>query len=321
MKAIVYREYGTTDNLHLEEVPKPVPKPNEVLIKMEAASVNSWDWDMLRGKPFIVRMGALFKPRFNILGIDVAGRVEAIGSQVKKFKPGDEVFGDVSGYSWGGFAEYVCAPEKPLALKSPKMTFEEAAALPHAGVLALQGLRLHPGIQAGHQVLLNGAGGGVGTIALQLVKQEGAEVTVVDRADKFDMLRALGADHFIDYTKEDFTGSGKQYDLILDVVAHRSFFDYKRALARDGVFVLIGGRISLLLPLLTLGPLFAKLERKKLGILPHKPNSKDLAYLRDCFEAGELKPIIDKQFPLSEVPAALQYLGDGNARGKVVITI
>lgn len=318
MKAIVYQQYGSPEVLQLVELPIPKPKDNEVLIKTHAASVNSWDWDALIGEQFVIRViSGFFRPKKKILGFDIAGQVTAVGEKVKRFKVGDEVFGDISGYGWGGFAEYVCVPETPLTFKPPSMTFEQAAALPHAGVLALQGFRCQGGLQTGQKLLINGAGGGVGTLGLQLAKLQQAEVTVVDRADKLEMLRALGADHVIDYRKEDFTQNGKLYDFILDNVARRSIAAYKRALSPQGSFVMVGGDMNLVLSLL----LYGLFSAKKMGILAHQPNSKDLDYLKGLFEAGSLVPVIDKVYPLEEVPEALRYFGEGNVKGKLVIRI
>ncbi len=240
MKAIVYEKYGPPEVLQLKEVEKPTPKDDEVLIKVHVASANAAGWHLLRADPFFVRLmgGGLLKPKNKILGADIAGRVEAVGRNVKQFQPGDEVFGDISGCGFGGFAEYVCARENALVLKPASMTFEEAAAIPQAAVLALQGLRDKRQIQPGQKVLINGAGGGVGTFAVQLAKYFGAEVTGVDSTKKLDMLRSIGADHVIDYTQKDYTKSGQCYDLILDVAAHRSIFDYKRALSPEGIYVM-----------------------------------------------------------------------------------
>jgi NADPH:quinone reductase-like Zn-dependent oxidoreductase len=323
MKAVVYAKYGSPDQLHLQEVKKPIPEHNEVLVKVYAASVNSWDWDMLKGKPFLVRLiGGLLKPRNRILGADVAGKIEVTGSNATLFKPGDEVFGDIAGCGFGGFAEYVAVPEKLLARKSPAMTFEQAAALPQAGFLALQGLRFKGTISQGQKILINGAGGGVGTLALQYAKSLGAEVTCVDCVEKFDLLRSLGADHLINYKKEDYTRNGQQYDRILDVIAHRSIIDYKRALKPAGVFAMIGGSMGgLLLQLLLLWPILSLFTTKKLGLMGYKPNRNDLDYMNRLFEEGKLLPVIDRCYPLEEVPAALQCLGDGNAKGKIIIAI
>ncbi|MGB3007293.1 MAG: NAD(P)-dependent alcohol dehydrogenase [Chitinophagaceae bacterium] len=323
MKAIVYTKYGSPTVFQLQEIEKPVPKENEVLVKIYSASVNSWDWDLLKGKPFLVRLfGGLFKPRHKILGADIAGKVEAVGNNVKDFKPGDEVFGDIAGCGFGGFAEYVAVPEKLLAKKSPAMTFEQAASLPQAGLLALQGLRYKGSIKQGDEILINGAGGGVGTISLQYAKLLGAVVTCVDKAEKFDMLRSFGADYFIDYTKEDYTRNGKQYDRILDVIAHRSVADYKRALKPGGTFVMIGGSMGgLLLQFLFIWPILSRFSNKKLGIMGYKPNRKDLEYLNQLFEEGNLIPVIDKRYQLPEVAAAFHYFGEGNIKGKIIINI
>lgn len=323
MKAVVYTKYGSPAVLQLQEIEKPIPKENEVLVKVYAASVNSWDWDLLKGKPFLVRIiGGLFKPRHKILGADIAGTVEAIGNDVKDFKPGDEVFGDIAGSGFGGFAEYVAVPEKLLAQKSQVMSFEQAASLPQAGLLALQGLRYKGTIKQGDEVLINGAGGGVGTIGLQYAKLLGAVVTCVDKAEKFDMLRSLGADYLIDYTKEDYTRNDKQYDRILDVIAHRSVSDYKRALKPHGIFAMIGGSMGgLLLQLMFIWPILSRFSNKKLGIMGYRPTRKDLEYLNQLFEEGKLIPVIDRTYPLQEVPAAFQYFSEGNIKGKIIINV
>jgi len=321
MKAIVYTKYGPPDVLQLKEVEKPTAKDNEVLIKVHAASVNDWDWGLLRGKPFMNRLFfGLLKPKIKTIGGDIAGRIEAVGRNVKKFQPGDEVFGDLSGCGFGGFAEYVCARENALVLKPASMTFEEVAAVPQAAVLALQGLRDKRQIQPGQKVLINGAGGGAGTFAVQIAKSLRAEVTGVDSTSKLDMMRSIGADQVIDYTQEDFTKNEQRYDLILDFAAHHSIFDYKRALSPKGIYVMVGGSTARFFQAVFLGPWISMTGSKKMGILMHKPN-KDLAFMKELFEAGKIKPVIDKRYPLSEVPEALQYFGEGHARGKVVITV
>ena len=321
MKAIVCTKYGSPDVLQLKEVAKPIPEDNEVLVEVHAASVNDWDWGLLRGKPFLNRLlFGLLKPKIKILGCDIAGRVEAVGRNVKQFQPGDEVFGDISGCGWGGFAEYVCARENALALKPASMTFEEAAAVPQAAVLALQGLRDKGQIQPGQKALINGAGGGVGTFAVQIAKSFGAEVTGLDSTRKLDMVRSIGADQVIDYTQEDFTQSGQRYDLILDVAAYHSIFDYKRALSPRGIYVMVGGSTARIFQAMFLGPLISMTGSKKMGILMHKPN-KDLAFMKELFEAGKVVPVIDGRYPLSEVPEALRYFGEGHAKGKIVITV
>jgi NADPH:quinone reductase-like Zn-dependent oxidoreductase len=321
MKAIVYQKYGSPDVLELKEVEKPTPKDNEVLIKVHAASVNDWDWGLLRGKPFMNRMVfGLLKPRTKILGGDIAGRIEAVGRNVKQFQPGDEVFGDLSGCGFGAFAEYVCARENALVLKPASMTFEEAAAVPQAAVLALQGLRDKRQIQKGQKVLINGAGGGAGTFAVQIARSFGADVTGVDSTSKLDMMRSIGADHVIDYTQEDFTKNGQCYDLILDFAAHHSIFDYKRALSPKGIYVLVGGSSARMFQIMFMGPLISMTGSKKIRVLMHKPN-KDLVFMKELFEAGKVNPVIDRRYMLSEVPEALRYFGEGRAKGKVVITV
>jgi NADPH:quinone reductase-like Zn-dependent oxidoreductase len=321
VKAIVYTKYGSPDVLQLKEVEKPTPRDNEVLIKVHAASVNDWDWGNLRGKPFVNRLFfGLRKPKYKILGSDIAGRVEAVGANAKQFQPGDEVFGDLCECGWGGFAEYVCARENALVLKPASMTFEEAAAVPQAALLALQGLRDKRQIQPGQKVLINGAGGGAGTFAVQIAKSFGAEVTGVDSTMKLDMMRSIGADQVIDYTQEDFTKNGQRYDLIIDNAAHHSIFDYKRALSPKGIYVMLGGSSARIFQVIFLGPLISMTGNKKMGILGLKPN-KDLAFMKELFEAGKVVPVIDRRYPLSEVAEALRYFGEGHAQGKIVITM
>jgi NADPH:quinone reductase-like Zn-dependent oxidoreductase len=320
MKAIVYHEYGSPDVLKLEEVQKPTPADNEVLVKVHAVSVNLSDWEGLRGKPLYARIGGLFKPRDKILGSDIAGTVEAVGKDVKEFKPGDEVFGLMLNYG-GGFAEYACKPEKALALKPAGMTFEEAAAIPQAAFIALQGIREKGHVQSGQKVLINGAGGGTGTFAIQLAKLAGAEVTGVDNAEKLELMQSLGADHVIDYTKEDFTKNGQQYDLILDVIAHRSVFAYKRALGPNGSCFVVGGSLATFFQILLLGPWIRRNTGKNIKLLVVQTESKDLVYMTELIEAGKVKLVIDKRYPLSETAEAVRYLGEGHAKGKVVITV
>jgi NADPH:quinone reductase-like Zn-dependent oxidoreductase len=328
MKAVVYTEYGTPDVLQLKEIEKPAPGDNQVLVKVYASSVNDFDWGLLRGKPFVNRIiNGLFKPTCKILGCDIAGRVEAIGRNVKRFQPGDEVFGDLTGYGWGGFAEYVCANENALTVKPVSMTFEQAAAIPQAALLALQGLRDKRQIQPGQKVLINGAGGGAGTFAVQIAKSYGVEVTGVDNTRKLDIIRKLGAEHVIDYTKEDFTKNGKSYDFILDMAAHHSIFDYKRALSPGGIYVMVGGSSAQILQAFFLSPLISIIAgmtdqkgMKRISILGHRPN-KDLDFIIKLFEAGIVVPVIDKHYKLSEVAEALRYFGEGNALGKVIITM
>jgi NADPH:quinone reductase-like Zn-dependent oxidoreductase len=323
MKAIVCTKYGSPDVLQLKEVDKPIPKEDEALVKVHATSLNAADFETLR------------KPMYNkILGSDIAGRVEAVSRNVKQFQPGDEIWGDLSAHGFGTFAEYVCVPENALRLKPASMTFEEAAAIPTAAVVALQNLRgVGPSlpslflsdkgqIQPGQKVLINGAGGGVGTFAVQIAKSFGAEVTGVDSTRKLDMLRSIGADHVIDYTQEDFTKNGQHYDLILDVVVHRSIFDYKRALSPKGICVFVGGSMTRVFLNTLLGLLILMTGSKKMGLVMWKPNKKeDLVFLQDLFEAGKVVPVIDRRYPLSEVPEALRYLEEGPNLGKIVITV
>jgi NADPH:quinone reductase-like Zn-dependent oxidoreductase len=319
MKAIVYTKYGTPDVLKLKDVDKPIPKENEVLIQVYAVSINDWDWGLLQGDLINRLLNGLLKPKIKILGSDIAGRIVAIGKNVKKFQPGDEVYGDLSG-SWGGFAEYVCARENALALKPSSMTFDEAAAIPQAAMLAIQGLRDKGQIQQGQKLLINGAGGGVGTFAIQIAKLYGVEVTAVDSPGKLDMLRSMGAEHVIDYTQEDFTKNGQRYDLILDVKTNRSIFNCARALSPNGIYVTVGGSMAQLFQALFQMPWISIFSNKKIRILALKPN-KDLAYMNELFEAGKLKPVIDGPYKLDEVPKAFKLFGEAVHKGKVVINV
>jgi len=321
VKAIVRERYGTPDVLELRDVVKPTPKVGEVLVRVRAASVNDWDWGLLQGTPFINRMlKGLFTPKVRILGGDIAGHVETVGGNVKAFQPGDEVYGDLCMSGFGAFAEYVCVPEAGLAHKPVSMTFEQAAAIPQAGMLAVQGLIDVGQIRSGQTLLLNGAGGGVGTFALQLAKLYDAEVTVVDKSGKLEMLRAMGADHVIDYLKDDFTRGGKSYDLILDVKTNRSPFAYARALKPNGTYATVGGNTSRLLQVLVLSPLISRLYNKHVRIVTLKPN-KDLAYMNELFEAGKLVPVIDGPFKLADVPEAFRLFGTGDHEGKIIVTM
>lgn len=321
MQAIVYSQYGTPDVLHCQEVAKPTAQDDEVLIRVHAASLNSWDLDRLRGD-VINRLlfGGWRRPKAAILGCDVAGVVEAVGHHVTRWQPGDAIFGDISACGWGALAEYVCVRESALTLKPAGMTFAQAAAIPQAGVLALQSLRDKSPIQPGQRVLINGAGGGVGTFAIQMAKAFGAEVTGVDSTSKLAQMRSLGADHVIDYTQTDFTHTGQQYDLIVDVVARRSLSDYHRALQPGGTFVMIGGSMTRILQTFLLGPWLSKPEGKQLTILTHQPN-KGLDLLLELFAAGKVVPVIDHCYPLAETAAAFRRLHAGDVFGKVVITV
>lgn len=320
MQAVMYKEYGSPDVLHVKEIAKPTPREGEVLVKVQAVSVNRSDWEGLLGTPLYARFGGVFKPGRPILGSDIAGVVESAGRSGGQFRPGDAVFGDILP-RMGGFAEYVCAREHDLVPIPAGMPFETAAAIPQAGVIALQGIRDKGKVQPGQTVLVNGGGGGAGMFALQLAKLAGAEVTGVDSAGKLDFMCALGADHVIDYAAEDFTKSGKQYDLVLDVIAHRSAYDYERALNPGGSYYCVGGAVAALFQILVLGPWIQRTKNKKLRILAVQPNQQDLAYVAELCAAGKVTPIIDRRYPLHEVPAALQYLGEGRSKGKVVITL
>ncbi len=323
MKAIVYTKYGPPDVLHLEEVKKPALNEDQVLVKVHAASINAGDWHMLTADPFPMRlMGVgLFKPKNTILGADIAGCVEAVGRNVKQFRPGDAVFGDVFGLGSGSFAEYVSVPESALALKPSNVSFEEAAAVPVAAVTALQGLRDQGHIQPGQKVLINGASGGVGTFAVQIAKAFGAEVTAVCSTRNLEMARSIGADHVIDYTKEDFTQNGRQYDLILAVNGYHPLSAYKRALTPQGIYVFTGGLPAQTFQSLFLGPLMSKSDGRKMTSVMKKANQKDLLFIRDLLEDGKIRPVIDECYPLSKTAEAFRYFEKGHARGKVVITI
>lgn len=320
MKAIVYEKYGSPDVLHLTEVKKPIPRDDQILIKIHAVSINGSDREGLIGKPLYFRAGGLLKPGNKILGADIAGQVEFAGKNNTEFQPGDEVFGELPLYH-GGFAEYVCTPGKTMTLKPVGLTFEQAAAIPQAGVIALRGIRENGGVQPGQKVLINGAGGGAGSFAIQLAKLYGAEVTGVDNAGKLDFMRSLGADHVVDYTREDFTRSGKQYDLILDLIAHRSVFACQRALRPNGTYFLVGGSVAVIFQILLLGPWIKRTTAKNIRILAVPQNRNDLISIKELCEAGKVVPAIDRVYSLSEVPEALRYVGEGRAKGKVVIVV
>ncbi|MBK9121908.1 MAG: NAD(P)-dependent alcohol dehydrogenase [Chloroflexi bacterium] len=322
MKAMVYNRYGSPSNvLHLTEVAKPTPVDNEVLIKVYATSVNSAQLHLIRADPFLVRMSTgMLKPTKTIPGADVAGRVEAVGKDVKRFKPGDEVFGDLSSCGWGAYAEYVCADEGALMLKPANMTFAQAAAVPLAAVTALQGLRKGQ-IKAGQKVLVVGASGGVGSYAVQIAKALGAEVTGVASTKKLDMLRTLGADHVVDYSQEDVTRSGQQFDLIFDAAAFRPFSAYQRILSPMGIYVFAGGSTSGMFRTMLFGSMRSKSDGQQFVTLRAGPNLTDLEFVKDLLEAGKVIPFIDRCVPLSEAAAALTYVEDRQVRGKVVISI
>jgi NADPH:quinone reductase-like Zn-dependent oxidoreductase len=322
MKAIVSTKYGSPDVLQLKEVAKPTPKDDDVLVKVYAAGVNAADWHWLRGDPLVGRfMYGLLKPKNTILGADIAGRVEAAGKDVTAFQPGDEVFGDISAGGFGGFAEYVCARADALALKPANITFEQAAAVPMAAVTALQGLRTTGQIQPGHKVLVNGASGGVGSFAVQIAKALGAEVTAVCSTKNMETARSIGADHVIDYTREDFSQNWQRYDLILAANGYQPISAYKRALRPTGRYVMTGGSTAQMFQAMLLGPWLSRNGTQKMGNGGAGPNHQDLAFVRDLLEAGKVVPVMDRCYPLSHVPDAIRYLEEGHARGKVVITI
>jgi NADPH:quinone reductase-like Zn-dependent oxidoreductase len=323
MKAIVYEKYGSPDVLALKEVEKPTMKDDLVLVNVVAAAVNFADWALLTGNPFLVRLASgLLKPKNKILGSDIAGQVAAVGKNAKAFQPGDEVFGDISACGLGGLAEFVAVPETALVLKPANVSFVEAAAVPMAAVTALQGIRFGGQIQPGQKVLIHGASGGVGTFALQIAKSFGAEVTAVCSTSKMEMVRSIGADHVIDYTKEDFTQNGQQYDFIIGANGYRTLSDYKRALRPDGVYVCIGGTMPQIFQSMLLGPLMSLNSGKKLTNMGSaKPNQKDLAFIKTLLEAGKVVPVMDRNYPLAEAAEALRYIGGGHAKGKVVIKV
>ena len=319
MRAIIHPKYGSPDVLQIAVVEKPTPKDDEVLIKIYAASVNAYDWHVLTADIFLIRLmgGGLLKPKDTRLGADIAGRVEAVGNNVKQFQPGNEVFGMIH----GGFAEYACAPENALVLKPSNLSFEAAAAVPMAAVTALQSLRDTGQIQPGQKVLINGASGGVGTFAVQIAKSFGAEVTAVCSTRNLDQARSLGADHVIDYTKEDFTQNGQQYDLILAANGYRSLSAYKRALTPKGIYVMAGGSTAQIFQAMLMGSWMSETGGKKMRGVSAKRSQKDLVIIKELLEAGKVVPVIDRRYPLSEAAEALRYLGAGHARGKVVITV
>ena len=318
MKAVVYTRYGRPDVLRVTDVPTPVPEDDEVLVKVHAVALNASDWEVLRGKPLYSRIGGPFRPRHHILGSDIAGRVEAAGCQVTRFRPGQDVFADILS-SMGGFAEYVCVRETALAQMPAGLTYDHAAALPQAGAIALQGIQDKGRVQPGHKVLINGAGGGSGMYAIQLAKLRGAEVTGVDNGEKLGFMRSLGADYVIDYTRDDFTTNGRTYDLILDVAAHRPAFAYQRSLTPGGRYLYVGGSVATLLQVLLIGPVIGRAADKKIRLLAVRLGAQRLAPLVELCQAGKVATVIDRRYPLSQVPQALQYLGEGHAKGKVVV--
>jgi NADPH:quinone reductase-like Zn-dependent oxidoreductase len=319
MKAIQYTKYGSPDVLQLKDVEKPIPNEDQVLIKIYAASLNAYDWHFLTADIFLVRLmgGGLLKPKDPRLGADMAGRIEAVGRNVKQFQPGDEVFGMVK----GAFAEYACAPEISLALKPTNASFEQAAALPMAAITALQGLRDEGQIQAGQKVLINGASGGVGTFAVQIAKSFDTEVIAVCSTRNLEQARAMGADHVIDYTKEDFTKNGQQYDLVFAANGYHSLSAYKRALTPQGIYVMAGGTMAQIFQSMLFSSMMSETDGRQMRGVRAKRNQNDLVFIKDLVEAGKVKSVIDRRYSLSDAAEALRYLGEGHARGKIIITL
>lgn len=322
MKAIVYEAYGSPDVLQFQEVEKPTPKDDQVLVRVHAASLNKREWIMLTGEPFITRlvMGAVQKPKYPIIGGDIAGTVEAVGSAVQQFKVGDAVFGDTADFGFGGFAEYVAVTEKALALKPAGISFEQAAAIPTAGYTALQAVRDRGQVQAGQQVLVNGASGGVGIFTVQIAKFYGAEVTAVCSTKNIEMVRSLGADHVIDYTKEDVTKRGERYDLIIAANGYHSIFAYRGLLKPNGIYVSTGGTMGQIFEGMLLGPVVSMVGSKKMGALAAKTIAEDTAFVGSLVETGKVKIVIDRRYPLSKTAEAMRYLGEVHPSGKVVVT-
>lgn len=320
MKAIVLTRYGSSEGLKLQEVPNPAPKEKEILIKIHATAVNDYDWAIMTGKPYLYRLlFGILKPKFPIPGMELAGKVKGIGAGVTTFKIGDSVYGDISLYGFGSFAEFICINEKAVVPKPEKMTFEEAASIPHASMLAVQGLIDIGKIEHGQKVLINGAGGGVGTFGLQLAKLYGSEVTGVDTGDKLKMMKSIGFDHVIDYKKDDFTKNGLTYDLILDAKTSRAPLAYLKSLKSKGRYVTVGGHLARIFQLILLKWWVSMFTDKRMHMVGLKPN-KDLEYINRLFEEGQIKPVIDGPYPLDEVPRLIQYFGDGKHTGKVVIS-
>jgi NADPH:quinone reductase-like Zn-dependent oxidoreductase len=321
MKAAYFNKYGTSEVIEIKDLAKPKPEPKEILVRVKATSINDWDWGVLRGKPFINKvLYGLQKPKINVLGGDVAGIVEEIGSEVHQFKVGDEVFGDLTPYKWGAFAEYTLAREKHLYHKPNNLSYEESACLPQAGVLAMQGLIDVLKIKPNEHLLINGAGGGVGSLAVQYAKLEQLHVTAVDKASKFEFMKNLGADACIDYQTDNFTENKRSYNAILDNCAHHSIFAYKRALRKGGTYGVIGGGGKELMQSLFLGPFISLFSSKNLGAVMHSPN-KYLSLLKGLCEENKIKPCIDKIYKLDETAEALSYFGTGMMKGKIVISI
>ncbi len=321
MKAILLKQYGLPNVLEIGEVAKPVPKDDEVLVRILSASINDWDWGLVRGKPFVIRLiYGLKKPTINIPGVDISGNIEAVGGSVSSFKIGDEIYSDLSECGFGGFAEYVCIPEKMLSKKPSNINYNDASALPHAGLLALQGLVEKGKVKSGQRVLINGAGGGVGTLGIQILRSYGVKVTGVDSGEKLDLMKSLGFDSVLDYKKTDFTDTGEKYDLILDTKSNRSVFKYARSLTKNGTYVTVGGLMYRLFEILLLGSLISLFTGKKLSVLNLKPN-KGLDLISELVEKGQISPIVDGPYGFDKIPELIQYFGEGRHLGKIIIEI
>ncbi|NGP77371.1 NAD(P)-dependent alcohol dehydrogenase [Balneolaceae bacterium YR4-1] len=321
MKAIILKEYGLPHVLEVGEVSKPIPEIDEVLVKVHSTSINDWDWGLVRGKPFVIRLFfGLKKPKITIPGVDVSGKIEAVGRNVSSFKIGDEIYCDLSDCGFGGFAEYVCVPAKILSKKPSTLSHSDASALPHAGVLALQGLVEKGKVKSGQSILINGAGGGVGTLGIQILKPYGVKVAGVDSAEKLDLMKSLGFDSVMDYKKVDFTTTGEKYDLILDTKSNRSVFKYARSLNKNGTYITVGGSMFRLFEILLIGSLISLFTSKKLSVLNLEPN-KGLEQISEFVEKGQIRPVVDGPYKFDEIPKLIQYFGEGNHLGKIVVQI
>jgi NADPH:quinone reductase-like Zn-dependent oxidoreductase len=321
MKAIRLKEYGLPNALEIGEVAKPIPNDKEVLVRVHSASINDWDWGLVRGKPFVIRLFfGLKKPKINIPGVDISGKIEAVGGKVSSFKIGDEIYCDLSECGCGGFAEYVCVPEKSLSKKPSNMSYNDAAALPHAGLLALQGLVEKGKVKSGQSILINGAGGGVGTLGIQILKSYGPKVTGVDSDEKLDLMKSLGFESVMDYKKTDFTDTREKYDLILDTKSNRSVLKYARSLKKNGTYITVGGSMYRLLEIALLGSLISLFTGKKLSVLIHKPN-KGLDRITELVEKGQIRPVVDGPYGFDKIPELIQYFGEGKHLGKIVVEI
>lgn len=307
--------------LEIGEVPRPVPQDQEVLVRVHSASINDWDWGLVRGKPFVIRMiHGLKKPKIEIPGVDISGKIEAVGGKVNSFKVGDDVYCDLSECGFGGFAEYVCVPARELSKKPSRINDNDAAALPHAGLLAFQGLIEKGKVKPGQNILINGAGGGVGTLGIQILKTYDVTVTGVDSGEKLDLMKSLGFDSVMDYRSLDFTDNREKYDLILDTKSNRSVFKYFRCLKTKGSYITVGGSMYRLFEILLIGSLLSLFTGKKLKVLNLEPN-KSLDKLSELVEKGQLKPVIDGPYKFDEIPYLIQYFGEGKHKGKIVIEI